>query len=239
MSSEIPELAQPFGVAEGLAWGGMRQLALKVDLAIGALSEAAGAGLVLAETCILFAGVVSRYVFDSPLMWTDELANFLFLWLSMLGAVVALRRDEHMRLTTFVNSLQPRWGRYLGTVGALVLVVFVLEILLPATQYLEIQKSTELITLSISDGYRVVAILVGATLTAAIALLRLLETTTWRGFTSPRKRSKTGRSTSSTKSTESCAWFMMYVRSCAESRGFKVCSTPPIRGMPKYASRCW
>ena len=39
----------------------------------------------LAETCILFAGVVSRYVFNSPLMWTDELANFLFLWLAMLG----------------------------------------------------------------------------------------------------------------------------------------------------------
>src|ERR1700731_2545133 len=182
MSSEIPELAQPLGVAEGLAWGGMRQLALKVDLAIGALSEAAGAGLVLAETCILFAGVVSRYVFDSPLMWTDELANFLFLWLAMLGTVVALRRDEHMRLTTFVNSIRPRWARDLGPVGSLVLILFVLEILLPGAQYLEVQKSTELISLSISDGYRVVAILVGAALTAAIALLRLLETTTWRGF---------------------------------------------------------
>jgi len=64
----------------------------------------------------------------------------------------------------------------------LVLIVFVLEILLPAVQYLEVQKSTELTTLSISDGYRVVAILVGATLTAVIALLRLLETTTGRGF---------------------------------------------------------
>src|SRR5713226_749376 len=182
MSSEIPELVQPLGVAEGLAWGGTRQLALKVDRAIGALSEAAGAALVLAETCILFAGVVSRYVFDSPLMWTDELANFLFLWLAMLGTVVALRRDEHMRLTTFVNSIRPQWGRCLETVGALVLIVFVLEILLPAAQYLEVQKSTELITLSISDGYRVVAILVGATLTAVIALLRLLEATTWRDF---------------------------------------------------------
>jgi len=87
-----------------------------------------------------------------------------------------------MRLTTFVNSLAPQWARSLSTVGALVVIVFVLEILLPAAQYLEVQKSTELITLSISDGYRVVAILVGATLTAVIALLRLLETTTSRGF---------------------------------------------------------
>ncbi len=107
------------------------------------MAEALGALLVLAEVGILFAGVVSRYVFDSPLMWTDELANFLFLWLAMLGAVVAFRRDGHMRLTTFVNwRLSPERGRWLGTVGALIVIVFVLEILMPAAQYLQIQQST-------------------------------------------------------------------------------------------------
>jgi len=180
MTTEIPELAQPLVVAEGMAWAGLRGLARKIDLVIGTLAEAAGAGLGVAEICILFAGVVSRYVFDSPLMWTDEAANFLFLWLSMLGAVVALRRNEHMRLTTLVNAVRPEWGQWLGTVGSLI--VIVLEILLPAAQYLNVQASTELITLSISDGYRVVAILVGTALTAIIALLRLLETTTLRGF---------------------------------------------------------
>ena len=182
MSTEAPEFASPIAAAREGAWAGLRRRALMADRTIGVLAEAIGAALVVTEICILFAGVVSRYVFDSPLMWTDELANFLFLWMSMLGTVVALRRGEHMRLTTFVNSLRPQWGRWLGTVGPLVVIVFVLEILLPAAQYLEVQQSTELITLSISDGYRVVAILVGATLTAIIALLRLLETTTWRGF---------------------------------------------------------
>ena len=50
------------------------------------------------EIAILFAGVVSRYVFNKPLTWSDELASILFLWLAMLGAVIALRRGEHMRL---------------------------------------------------------------------------------------------------------------------------------------------
>lgn len=185
MTSGAPQLAPPLVAETEPAWEGWRGIARNVDRAIGTFSEAAGAALVLAEICILFAGVVSRYVFDSPLMWTDELANFLFLWLAMLGMVVALRRAEHMRLTTFVNSLGPQWSRYLGTVGALVLIVFVIELLLPAAQYLQVQQSTELITLSISDGWRVVAILVGATLTAVIALLRLIETTTWRGFLLP------------------------------------------------------
>src|SRR5215471_14829400 len=103
MTSDTPELAQPLVGAEGPVRIGLRRLALNIDGAIGTSCEAAGAGLVLAETCILFAGVVSRYVFNRPLMWTDELANFLFLWLAMLGTVVALRRNEHMRLTTLIN----------------------------------------------------------------------------------------------------------------------------------------
>ncbi|HEX3416392.1 MAG TPA: TRAP transporter large permease subunit, partial [Stellaceae bacterium] len=113
---------------------------------------------------------------------TDELATFLFLWLSMIGAVVALRRDGHMRLTTFASWVGPQWGGWLRTIASLILIVFVLEILMPAQQFLEVQRSTELITLHISDGYRVVAILVGAGLIATVALLRLLETTTWVPF---------------------------------------------------------
>ncbi len=177
MGQEVAETADI-----GLAGGGVRRIALAVDRRIGQVVELIGAVLVLAETCILFAGVVSRYVFNSPILWTDELATFLFLWLAMIGAVVALRRDGHMRLTTFANWVGPQWGGWLATISSLVLIVFVLEILVPAQQFLEVQRSTELITLHISDGYRVVAILVGAGLIATVALLRLLETTIWVPF---------------------------------------------------------
>ena len=168
--------------AIGVPWGGVRRAAFTLDIMIGRGAEALGALLVLAETCILFSGVVSRYVFDSPIMWTDELATFLFLWLAMLGAVVALRRDGHMRLTTFVNWCSPRLRSWLGTVAELVVIVFVLEIIFPARAYLGVQESTELITLHVSDGYRVLAILVGAGLIATVALLRMLESSSPRSF---------------------------------------------------------
>jgi len=45
--------------------------------------------LLLAEIGIMGSSVVARYVFHNPLVWTDELASILFLWLSMLGAVMA------------------------------------------------------------------------------------------------------------------------------------------------------
>ena len=65
----------------------------------------------LAEIVVLFAGVVARYVFHTPLVWSDELASILFLWLAMLGAVVALRRGEHMRMTALVGRVPARDAR--------------------------------------------------------------------------------------------------------------------------------
>ncbi len=179
-------MSQPAAEAAeiGMSWGGVRRVAFALDMLIGRSAEFVGAALVLVETCILFAGVVSRYVFNSPIIWTDELATFLFLWLSMIGAVVAVRRDGHMRLTTFINWCQPKWSNWLGTVAELVVIVFVLEIIVPTRAFLKVQASTELITLHISDWYRVVALLVGVGLISIVALLRLLETANLRNFLS-------------------------------------------------------
>jgi tripartite ATP-independent transporter DctM subunit len=161
---------------------GLRHAAFLLDRGIGLVTESVGAAIVVAETCILFAGVVSRYVFNSPLFWTDELANFLFLWLSMLGTVVALRTDGHMRLTTLVSWVRPGLGRWCNSVGALVVIAFVLQILRPAFTYLDEQQYTELTSLGISEGYRAVSLLFGMSLAAIIAILRLIENTTWRDF---------------------------------------------------------
>jgi len=84
MSAGAPGIAPPITGENEIAWAGLRRRALILDRTIGIVAEVLGAGIVVAETGILFAGVVSRYVFNSPLMWTDELANFLFLWLAML-----------------------------------------------------------------------------------------------------------------------------------------------------------
>src|SRR3546814_4840375 len=74
-----------------------------LDNFLGYLIEIPVALLVIAEVIILFSGIFARYVLNTPLIWSDELASLLFLWLAMLGASVAFRRGEHMRLTAFGN----------------------------------------------------------------------------------------------------------------------------------------
>ncbi len=152
----------------------------RLDCALALITEVPAAALVVIEVLVLFAGVVSRYLVNRPLTWSDELASVLFLWLAMLGAVIALRRGEHMRLTALVARAPARWRGSLDTAAALVVAVFVLEIILPAKNYFDVQWAITTPSLAIHDGLRVAAIGVGALLMMVIALARLIERSTLR-----------------------------------------------------------
>lgn len=57
--------------------------------------------------------VVARNVFDSGLLWGDGLVRVLVLWVTLLGGMVASRRDEHIRMDLAGRFLDPRWNRLL------------------------------------------------------------------------------------------------------------------------------
>jgi tripartite ATP-independent transporter DctM subunit len=147
----------------------------RVDRVLAWITEVPAAALVIAEVVILFAGVVSRYAFGRPLTWTDELASILFLWLAMFGAVIALRRGEHMRLTTFVNLLRPQWRAWVDTVSAMIVILYVLLILFPSYEYITGQWLISTPALELHDTFRVASIGIGVVLMMAIALVRLAE----------------------------------------------------------------
>ena len=95
------------GERSGLAACGAARRALGA----GMVEDSGGAAGASSRSSCCFAGVVARYVFHSPLVWSDELASILFLWLAMLGAVVALRRGEHMRMTALVSAWRDALAR--------------------------------------------------------------------------------------------------------------------------------
>ena len=140
---------------------------------LGAFVEIGAGGLVLAEIAILFGGVISRYVFDRPLVWSDELASILFLWLAMLGAVIAFRRDEHMRMTACVGMLNgaPRAVVESFAIGAAL--AFLLLIVWPAYQYARDELPITTSALQISDAWRAAALPAGIALMLVFAVLRL------------------------------------------------------------------
>lgn len=142
--------------------------------------EIPAALLVLAEILVLGGGAFARYVLHDPIPWTDELASLLFLWLAMLGAILALQRNGHMQLTTFIRRLAPRRRAWLDALGMWLVVAFLLLLVWPAWEHVTEHLAVSTPTLEVSEGYRAAAVLVGTVLMLVTAVMRLLACADWR-----------------------------------------------------------
>jgi C4-dicarboxylate transporter DctQ subunit len=57
---------------------------------------------------ITFVTVITRYVFDLPLSYVDQLVPNLFVWVTFLGASAAARRRAHLGLSLIHDALPGR-----------------------------------------------------------------------------------------------------------------------------------
>lgn len=155
-------------------------LILGVDRALGLVVEILAALLVLAEVLVLLTGVTARYVFDHPLVWSDELASMIFIWLAMLGAVVALRRGEHMRMTAMISKRSPAQRAFLDLLAVVASLAFLAIIIEPAWDYASEEAFVTMPALGIPNMWRAAAMPTGAALMGITAVLRLLRLGSWR-----------------------------------------------------------
>ncbi len=150
-----------------------------MDRAVAIVTEAAAAFLVVAEAAILFAGVVARYGFDDPLVWVEELAAILFLWLVSLGAVIALRRGEHMRMTVVIGRSGPRMQRLGACLSAVLVAGVTLGLLLPGWSYASQQAAILTPVMQLPGSWEIDGQLVALLLLLYVALRQLLTGASW------------------------------------------------------------
>ncbi|MEA3129410.1 MAG: hypothetical protein QOF46_1205, partial [Paraburkholderia sp.] len=156
------------------------RFACALDSALGHLVEIPAALLVLAEIVVLLAGVTSRYILHSPLVWSDELASMLFLWLAMLGAVIALRRGEHMRMTALVGMARPGVRAFLDVVAIAAPIAFLVMVIGPAISFAQDESFITTPALELSNSWRAAALPVGSALMLLVAVVRLARMGNWR-----------------------------------------------------------
>lgn len=60
--------------------------------------------------------IVLRNVFGSSLVWVEPLLQNAVLWIGLFGAMIASRRDEHIRIDLLNNYLKPAARRWLAVV---------------------------------------------------------------------------------------------------------------------------
>jgi len=142
---------------------------------IAMLVEVPAAALVLAEVFILLTGVVHRYLLHDPLVWSDELASILFLWLAMLGALIAFQRDEHMRMTAMVGKLEPRMRAFLDVVAAVAAIAFLAFVIQPACEFAQDEMFVTTPAMGLANSWRAAALPVGLGLMLIIGILKMLS----------------------------------------------------------------
>ncbi|MBV8916529.1 TRAP transporter small permease [Bradyrhizobium sp.] len=85
--------------------------------------KAAIAVCLAAMVVLVFSNVVLRYVFNSGIAISEELSRWLLVWLTFLGAIVALRQHAHLGVDTLVRALPPR-GRFICFVVSYLLMLY-------------------------------------------------------------------------------------------------------------------
>jgi len=89
----------------------------------------AGIALLLAVMVVLvFGNVVLRYGFNSGITVSEEVSRWMFIWLTFLGAVIALKERGHLGVDMLVGKL-PAWGKKVCLVISQMLMLYIVVLL--------------------------------------------------------------------------------------------------------------
>jgi TRAP-type C4-dicarboxylate transport system permease small subunit len=89
-----------------------------------ALVEWWAIALMAAMVVVVCWAVFTRYVLNSSLVWYDEFASYLLVWLTFYGAVVADYQRRHINFDLLVNKLKPTARRVVDVIGELFVLGF-------------------------------------------------------------------------------------------------------------------
>lgn len=102
-----------------------------VDRFVGAVCrvlEFAIALLLAAMVVLVFGNVVARYGFNSGITLSEELSRWMFIWLTFLGAVIALKERGHLGMDMVVARL-PKAGKKICLVLGQVLMLYIVSLM--------------------------------------------------------------------------------------------------------------
>jgi TRAP-type C4-dicarboxylate transport system permease small subunit len=119
---------------------------------------------------LVFGNVFMRYAFDSGFIVSEELSRWLFVWLTFLGAVVAVRDNGHLGTDMLVGKLGPA-GKKVCMGLSLVLMLFCLWLLFKGSyDQTLINWDTTSAVMEVSMGYFYASGMAFAALSAPILL---------------------------------------------------------------------
>ncbi len=82
----------------------------------------------LGMTAVIFIHVIFRYVFNSPLQWSEEVSRFLTIWVTFGGGSYAFRKGAHVGVTAIVEAMPDRLKRAINIISKIMVILFFIVI---------------------------------------------------------------------------------------------------------------
>lgn len=96
--------------------------------------------LLLAVTAIILLQVFCRYVLGAPLIWPEELATILSIWLTFIGAGYVYKKNRHLMMSYLVEKLPLRLQGGIEVLTHIAVMVFCLFVIKGGLRIIPIQS---------------------------------------------------------------------------------------------------
>jgi TRAP-type transport system small permease protein len=131
--------------------------------------------LVAVMTVVVFLQVVYRYLLNQPLYWSEELARYVFVWISILGAALSVQRRGHFGMDFFFKMLPAKGKRFLIFLIYLLMGVVITVLLVQGVLLVGKTVAQQSPAMEISMGWAYACLPVGAGLMAIHLLVILIK----------------------------------------------------------------
>lgn len=91
--------------------------------------------LLVAMACIIFANVVLRYSTGDSIIWAEEVARHMMIWVAFLGAGLALRFGGHVAIENLHRAVSTRSARVLRAIVVVGLSLFFIFMTIASSDY--------------------------------------------------------------------------------------------------------
>jgi len=129
---------------------------------------------------LVFGNVVLRYALNSGITVSEELSRWLFVWMTFLGAIVALRERGHLGTDMLVSRLGPRGKKACRVIGQLMMLYVTWLLLAGSWAQMRINADVEAPVTGASVAILYAAGVVFAVSTGVLIVLDLWRTVTGR-----------------------------------------------------------
>ncbi len=96
----------------------MRSLISKKNFTL--LPDHIAAGLLIAGLCLILANVVGRYIFNSAIIWAEEVMIYIMVWCVLLGCLSGVLKNAHLNMDLCLGFFPLGLRRFLSILTCLV-----------------------------------------------------------------------------------------------------------------------